>query len=353
MPDTRTFLQEPRRRNLAVLAAIAVVSIVLAVLALAHQAAETGTQSQQEMLFPNLADRIRHITRIHIDSRQYGAFDIVFDPEKGWVIPQHANYRASFEQMRSTVVGLSNLETLAPKTARPGWYGYIGVDAPPKGSGMLIQLLDDKGTVLAALIMGKTTDIGDTGGAVGLYVRKPDDAQSWLVKSVFEPKSNPADWLDKNTVDVDRARIAEVDVTPISGPAFTIKRDNPEAADFTIANLPQGREEIDPSAADAVATAITGFAFDDAKAAGGFDFSAAPRFVTKTFDGLTVTVQVLPENQTFWATVYATGANPQADREARAIDAHTDGWAYKLPTYKGQLFMTTLDSLLKPLAAKK
>jgi hypothetical protein len=245
------------------------------------------------------------------------------------------------------------LQTIAPKTARLDWYRYIGVDAPPKGSGTLIQLLDDKGGLLAALIMGKTSDIGDPGGAIGLYVRKPGDVQSWLARSVFEPKSAPSDWLDKNTLDVDRSRIAEADVTPVSGPAFTVKRDNPGTADFMIAGVPAGREVLYPGVAATVATAITGFAFDDVKPASGFDFSNAPRFVTKTFDGLTVTVRVLPENQAFWATIYAEGVNPQTAREARAIDAHTDGWAYKLPAYKGQLFMITLDSLLKPLAAKK
>jgi hypothetical protein len=353
MPLMDQIRKDPRRRNLAVLAAIAVVSIVLAALALAHQAAETRGPARQEMLFPNLADRIRNITRIHIDSRQYGAFDVVFNPRRGWVIPKHGNYPASFEQMRSTVVGLTNLQTIAAKTARPEWYGAIGVDAPPRGSGTLIQLLDEKGNVLGALIMGKTTDIGDAGGAIGLYVRKPGEAQSWLARAVFEPKGDPSDWLDKNTVDVDRTRIAEVDVTPVSGPPFAVKRDNANAPDFTLVDMPKGREEAYPGAADAVGAAITNFTFDDVKPAANFDFSAAPRVITRTFDGLTVTVQLLPENQAFWATVYAVGANPQAEREARAIDARTDGWAYKLPAYKGQLFMTTLDSILKPLPAKK
>jgi hypothetical protein len=351
MADIKTLLSEPRRRNLAVLAAIALVSIILALLALVYQAGETGGQTKQEAVFPGLADRIHQIARIHIASRQYGAFDMAFDPRKGWVMPQHGNYPASFEQMRATVVGLTQLQTIAPKTARPDWYGYIGVDAPPQGSGTLIQLLDEKGNILAALIMGKTADIGDPSGAIGLYIRKPDDAQSWLARSVFEPENNPSDWLDKNTLDVDRSRIAEADIAPVSGPALTIKRDNP-GADFAIANMPAGREEAYPGAASAVATALTGFAFDDVKTADAFDFTNAPRFVTRTFDGLTVTVRVLPDGQAFWATVYAEGDNPQAAREARAIDAHTDGWAYKLPVYKGQLFMITLDSLLKPLAGK-
>jgi hypothetical protein len=85
------------------------------------------------------------------------------------------------------------------------------------------------------------------------------------------------------------------------------------------------------------------------------DFSNAPKIVTHTFDGLTVTVQIVTDGPDFWATVYAEGnpGKPYTEAEARTIDAHANGWAYKLPDYKGKLFMTTLDSLLKPVAAKK
>jgi hypothetical protein len=343
---------DPRRRNLAVLVGVAVVSIILAIFALAQQAHETGGGMKPMLLFPKLDDRIRQITRIHIASREHGAFDMVFNPRMGWVLPQHSDYPASFEQMRSTVVGLTNLQAIAAKTSRPDWYGYIGVDAPPKGSGTLIQLFAENGDVIASLVMGKSTDIGDASGAVGVYVRKPDEAQSWLARSVFEPKNNPSDWLDKNTLSVDQSRIAEADIVPARGSAFTIKRDNPLTAGFTIVDLPKGREEAYPGAADAVATAISGFAFEDVKPAGSLDFSDSARFITHTFDGLTVTVKLVPADQAIWATIYAEGSTPQTEREARDSDAHTDGWAYKLPTYKGQLFMTSLDSLLKPPAAK-
>jgi hypothetical protein len=348
-----TILKDPRRRNLAILAAIALVSLILAALALIHQSRENTGIYKHAALFPVLMDKMQDVARIEISSRAHGTFDVAFDPRRGWVMTQHANYPASFEQMRSTVVGLAQLETIMPKTARPEWYRFIGVDAPPNGGGTLIRLMDSKGAIIAALIMGQTTDIGDTTGAMGLYVRKPGQTQSWLARSVFEPKSDPADWMDKNILDVDRARIAETDVTPASSPPFVIKRDNPEASDFTIENMPPDREETTPGAADAIAAAITGFAFDDVRPASDLEFSGAAKLVTKTFDGLTVTVQTLPANGAIWATVYAEGATPGAEQEARAIDAHTDGWAYKLPMYKGQLFMTTLDTLLKPAAAKK
>jgi hypothetical protein len=346
---------DPRRRNLAILAAIAIVAILLAVLGVWHQASLTGSKREAQTVFPQLPGNIAKIARIHIVSKAHGVLDIKFNPQHGWVLPQHSNYPASFETLRSTVVGMAALQTIQRATARPDWYGKIAVDAPPKGAGTLIELYDDKGATLASLIMGKETDIGDSTGAAGIFVRKPDKRHSWLVRSVFEPKSDASSWLDKNVISIDRARIQEADVTPITGPAFTVRREKPNDADFTLAPIPAGRELAYEGAADGVAAAITGFAFDDVRPATDFDFTNAPRVITRTFDGLVVTVQIVTQGPDFWATVYAEGEprKPDADREARAIDAHANGWAYKLPDYKGKLFMTTLDSLLKPLTAKK
>jgi hypothetical protein len=346
---------DPRRRNLAILALAALVAIVLAVLGIHHQSKMMGTKTEAETVFPKLPGEIRKVARIHIVSKAHGELNIVFDPEHGWILPQHSDYPASFETLRATVVGLAALQTIQPATARPEWYSRIAVDEPPKGDGTLIELLNDKGAPLAALIVGKSTDIGDSSGASGLYIRKPGAKQSWLARSVFEPKSDAADWMDKSILAIDQARIQDVDVTPVTGPAFTARRESPAALDFTLTPIPAGREMAYPGAANAIATAITGFTFDDARPATDFDFSGAPRIVTRTFDGLVVTVKIVTDGPAFWATVYAEGApgKPNAAREARTIDAHTDGWAYKLPDYKGKLFMTTLDSLLKPLAAKK
>ena len=346
---------DPRRRNLAILAVIALVSILLAALGIWHQAAMTGEKTEVETVFPKLPGQVRKVARIHIVSKAHGVLDIAFNPQKGWVLPQHSNYRASFETLRATVVGLAALQTIEPATARADWYGKIAVDAPPKGNGTLIEVLDDKGAILASLIMGKEIDIGDASGAAGIFIRKPGDKQAWLARSVFEPKSDAASWLNKNVISIDRARIQSADVTPVSGPGFDVKRDKPNDPDFTLAPIPAGREIAYPGAADSVAEAITGFSFDDVRPATDFDFSSAPRVVTRTFDGLVVTVKIVTQGPDFWAVVYAEGepGKPDAAREARAIDAHADGWAYKLPDYKGKLFMTTLDSLLKPPAAKK
>jgi hypothetical protein len=346
-------MTDPRRRNLAILAGIALAMIALAVLALWQRARESEPHYVEESFFPKLAQHVREIADIRISSKT-GTFDVVFKPDAGWVVAQHSNYPASFERLRETVVGMAALQTIEPKTSRPDWLPLIDLDAPPKGNGVEISLLDEKGHVLASMIAGKTLDIGDASGAEGLFARKPNSNQAWLLRSVFEPKANPAQWLDKNVLDVDRARIREVDVDPAGGTSFAVVRTAPNVTDFQIANMPAGRQLAFDGAADGVAGAITEFQFDDVKPAKDIDFSdmsKTARVVTKTFDGLTVTALVTRLGQDYWATISADAmaGNAMADKEAREIDGHVSGWAYKLPAYKGQLFMTTLDSLLKPV----
>lgn len=345
-------LADPRRRNLAVLAGLALLSILFAVLALWH-ASPASPQGAQESFFPGLAGEVKNITRLHIASKT-GAFDVVLDPQKGWVVPARNNYPASFDLVQRTRVGLAALQIIEPKTARPEWLHFVSLETPPKGDGILISAGDDKGQTLAALIAGKTEDIGDPLGATGMFVRRPDENQSWLARAVFDPRASISDWLDKHVVDVDRSRIQEVDVDPAGSPSFIVARINPSDPDFALSPIPAGKSVSDPAAPDGVAAAITGFGFDDvAPARDKIDLSnpaAIARIVTKTFDGLKVTVNVQQHGQDYWATLFAEpldAAKTDAAKEAAAINAHAAGWAYKLPGFKGQLFMTTLDSLLK------
>ena len=351
MIDTKTMLADPRRRNLAILGAIALVAVALAIFALHEEAGEGAVQYTPREMFRGFASHIREAARIHIVSKQ-ASFDITFKPESGWVIGSRSNYPASFDEVRRTLIGLAALQTIEPKTSNPAWFGAIGVDAPPRGNGVEITVSDDKGKVMAALIAGKSEEIGDASGAIGLFVRRPGDNQTYLARSVFEPKGSPGDWIDKSVVDIDRSRIQQVDVDPAGGGSYSVRRDTPSDADFKLSPIPKGRELANPAAPDAVASGMTGFTFDDIRPASNFDFSKATRVVTRTFDGLMVTVNAIPVGRDVWATVNAQALPGMsgARSEALAIDAHATGWAFKLPPYKAQAFTTPLEAMLKPVA---
>jgi len=351
MADTLALTRDPRRRNLVVLAAIAAVMVVLAVLALIHQSGEFAPHYTGHSFLPGLASEVREAARIELKAKS-GTVDVEFKPDRGWIVASHDDYPASFEKVHETLVGLAALQTIQPKTARADWLHYLNLTPPPQGDGIAITVADGHGRTLASIITGKTEDIGDPSGAVGLFVRRRNSNQSWLVRSVFTPKTAPADWLDKQVIDVDTGKIQQADINPITGSSYELRRDKPTDPDLKLVNLPQGREISYPGAADGIAGTISNFTFDDVKPARDFDFSDghSTRLVARTFDGLIVTVQAIKQGQDFWATVSADAApgKPAAQRQARAIDSRASGWAYKLPPYKGQQMMTTLDSLLKP-----
>lgn len=355
MADTLALTHDPRRRNLAVMAGIALVMVVLAVLALVQQSREVEPHYTPQAFFPGLASEVRDIAHIHIASKS-GSVDVAFKPERGWVITNHDDYPAAFDKVRETVVALAGLETIEPKTARADWLHYLDLDAPPKGDGVAITLEDGQGHPLADIVTGKTEDIGDPSGAVGLFVRRADSDQSWLVRSVFQPKPDFKEWLDKQVLDVEASRVQQVDVNPVTGPSFEVRRDKPSVANLALVDIPKGREIAYQGAADGVASTISGFTFDDVRPARNFDFSDghAARLVARTFDGLVVTVHTIKQGDDYWATVSADAqpGKSEAQRQARMIDTRASGWAYKLPSYKGQQLMTTLEGLLKPLPTK-
>jgi len=353
--NTTAILADPRRRNLAVLAAAAAVAFLLALLAVWQQSSDSGNPAAPTEFIPGFAKQVRNAAHLRVASKS-GAFDVAFVPEKGWVVPQRGNYPASFDLVQRTLVGLAALQTIEAKTARSEWFHFVGLDAPPNGDGVLISVADDKGKELASLIAGKSEDIGDPSGAVGLFVRRPNENQSWLTRSVFEPRAALTDWLDKTVMDIDRSRIRAVDVAPAdNGPTFTVSRLDPSKPDFILTPIPPGKAVSDPTIPDGIASVITGFGFDDVQPATRLDFGSAhvAHVTTLTFDGLKVTVNVLKSGADYWATIAAEAdvGKPDAAKEAAAINAHAAGWAYKLPAFKGQLFMITLDSLLKTPAA--
>jgi hypothetical protein len=349
------FFDDPRRRNLAVLSAIAAISVLLAAFGLHQQAARTSPKYVPTEFFPGLAGHVREAARIHISSKKNSAFDVVFKPIKGWVLPGKNEYPASFEEVNKTLVGLATLQTIEPKTARGDWLHYIGLDDPAHGGdGIEITVSDDHGRVLASLIAGKTEDIGENGGATGLFVRHPDSRQSWLVRSQFEPESDQGAWMDKNIVDLDRTRIQSTTVDEPNGQSFEIRKEKPSDPSFRLVQLPPGREMASDNAADGLATALSDITFDDIKPVKEFDFSDAVRIVTKTFDGLSVTIDVIKVGNAYWAEFGAMniGAKPDIGKEARAISAHANGWAFRLPDYKGAQLMAPMESLLKPKTGK-
>ncbi len=345
---TTAVRQDPRRRNLNILAGITALFVVLAVVAVWQQASSLAPKFEQRPFFPGLGDRLAQLGEIAITSKS-GTFHVRLNQGR-WVIPEKGGYPADPAQVRSVAVGMAELTTLEPKTSNPEMLNFVGLGAPDKGgNGVQLVLNDAMGKPMADILVGQPQGAADELGRTGVYVRKVSENQTWLARGSLTPKPNATDWVDKNVINIARDRIKGASVTPPTGPAYNLSRDNKEQMDFKLLDLPAGRQLSFEGSPDGVGSAILGFDFDDISKADELDFSKAAQSVTHTFDGLDVTVKVLTKGADHWATISAAGANPMTQAEATQINARVGGWAFKLQASKADQFVATRETLLKPV----
>lgn len=339
--------QDPRRRNLTILAGVTALFVVLAVLAVWQQASSLAPKFEQRPFFPGLGDRLNQLGEIAITSKS-GTFHLRLNGGK-WAVVEKGGFPADTAQVRSVAVGMAELTTLEPKTSNPEMLTFVGLAAPDKGgNGVEVVLSDAMGKAMADILVGQPQGAADELGRTGVYIRRPAENQTWLARGSLTPKPNAADWLDKNVINIARDRIKGASVTPASGPAYNLSRDTKDQQDFKLLDMPAKRELSFEGSPDGVGSAILGFDFDDVAKADTLDFSKAAQSVTHTFDGLDVTVKVSTKDKEHWATINAAGTTPMTQNEAMQINAKVGGWAFKLQDSKADQFVATRETLLKP-----
>lgn len=339
-----------RRRNLIVLGALAAVSVAAAGAMLAIRAQEGRARFTPGEFLPGFAAHVKEAVHIHMVSRD-GTFDVTYDPAKGiWVLPARGNYPADFERVRQTLIGLAAMQTVEPKTARADWLSYIGLDAPPKGSGTAITVSDKAGKTLAALIAGNAAELENAQGATGLFVRHPGDTQSYLARAVFPLRGNVADWLETGVMSIDAARLNTVTITPLKGAPFTIARPNTSSREYQLQGPPAPKgKAANPAMVNLVPQLITGFGFVDVQPASQLDFSKPVRLTAHTFDMQNIRIEAITVKDAVWVRVSAQpdpGTPTMQRQEAAMINARGAEWAYKLAPDKGRLLMLTRDDLM-------
>lgn len=352
MADAAVLHRDPKRRQLNILLGATGVAIVLAAAAVFQQSLSTSPQFQERPFFPGLSDRLGQLGEIAITTKS-GTFQVRLQKGK-WIIPERAGFPADPSQVRSTALGLADLTILEPKTGRADWLSYVGLIAPDKGGDAAhVKLADSAGKPMGELLAGHTEGAADALGRNTIYVRHPDENQSWLARGSLTLKSNVTDWLDRSVLNIDRDRIKGASVTPAKGEAYNLSRDSKDQPDFKLLDMPAGRSLSFDGSPDGVAGAIASFTFDDVAKEDQFNFAKAPQSATHSFDGLDIVVQIATKGSDHWARVTAAAVNPKVQAEADKINASLGGWAFKLPEDKVNQLVAERETLLKPLDTEK
>ena len=353
-------------RNAILFLLATALAVLIAGYALVGRNSLTGPIFDSRLMFPELADQLDDVTRIAVETSE-GEFDVMREASGNWVIPNRGNYPASLAIVRATLRGVSTIELIEEKTARPDRHEALGLVAPSiGGDGVVLSLLGNADDVLARLVFG-TIQSGGTGNAISLfYVRRADEDQTWLARSRLDVKDEITSWIVKNIIGIQRSDIRAAEITSKEGSSYKLARADADESNFTIADIPAGRIPESEFTVNSPAFALAALSITDVRAEEQVDFSAASQATYETFDNIAVDVNLAVAEDGHWISVQARFIEPEgaegADETADAaahnardrvaeINDQTQGWVYSIPEFKYDQFTKPLEELLKPFDA--
>ncbi|HEY3846066.1 MAG TPA: DUF4340 domain-containing protein [Acetobacteraceae bacterium] len=319
-----------------------------------------------KLMFPDLAPRLQQAARIEV-IHQGKPMAIEKREVAGhvrWGLADRGGYPVQETKLRSMLTALTELRLVEQRTADPTQFATLGVE-DPTGNGSnsnLVRVLDVAGKPILALIVGHRRV--RTGGNVPeeVYVRRPDENQSWLAEGSLEVDSDPQLWLDRDIMNIDHRRIAKVVVTR-GDATLNFARANDKLA----LDSPADHPKLDDYKLEDVSRALELLTFEDVHPDAASPGDLVGKAVFSTTDGLTVAASV-------YRAAPDTGAKPDAvaaanaDREVLArfsvtggdkakaeadrLQARLAGWTYQLGAWKQKSLVPSLEDLKAPAPEK-
>jgi Domain of unknown function (DUF4340) len=307
------------------LAAITVITTVAAVVAVLSQPAVTTLRFVDEPAFPALRDNPDAVAKITLTTPE-GMITLVRETGDRWSALERYGYPVDRKRVRDLVVALADMRLIERKTAQPERYDRLQVEPPDaeQAQSKLVRLEAADGKVLAEAIIGKQRYRLTGTEPSGTYLRRPDEAQSWLASGGVQIEQAVAEWLEDEIVDVDPAAIRRIVIERAGEPGYVAARDKPDQ-DLRIVGL--AKDEALKADADLgqLAGALSNVAFEDVKPRDQLTWPAQQHTARiQTFDGVELTVRLAQIDEAYWATFDARAVAPTRGPAPAAAEAKPD-----------------------------
>lgn len=369
---------------LVVLAAAAVGGVLFT-----SQERPEGQVVTQQHLLPGLSDDLNSVERLRLVRAGEELVAELARGDSGWVVANRDNYPADLGKVRETLLALADSRLVEEKTSNPEFYERLGVGDVNDAEAVGTRLeLTGVGEEPVALI------IGDPARNVeGTYARRVGEERSWLVSGVLDLSQAIADWLDTAVIDIPAAQIQSLTIQHPDGETLTLEKADRSAMDFSLAEIPEGRELESQGSANALGGVLAGLQLEDVMSAGSLE--DAGEVVTlryQSFDGLVVEAEAFQQDERrllrFTGVSYdeaqarrflevpeedeavadeevaADSSETEASPEPATLDQETiaagvdraeelanrlEGWIFEIPSYKHDNMIMRLADLLAPV----
>ena len=327
------------RRSLLVLSGTAVAAAA-AVVALGPGGPKAPDLGAAPLMFDNLAARLSGAMRIEVKQHDRNLV-LVRQPGDVWVLPDAAGYPVQPGKVRELLVGLTELRLVEPRTANPEMLGRLGLEDPSKDSSTasLLRVLDGTGGSIAELVVGRrrVRTQGDVPESV--YVRRPDENQSWLAEGRLPLDADAQLWIERDLANIPRDRVLKVSINRTGELPLELSRK--EGPDSRLAvTMPGQVPALEQTSLDAIAGAFEYLTLTDVQRAAEIPGKLLGQSRFELTDGLVIVADVNQDDKAVWVKLAATGG-----AEAERLSSRWKGWAYQLGSWKLKALLPRLEDL--------
>jgi len=258
--------------------------------------------------------------------------------DAGWVVASRDGYPADVEKIRGLLLAMADATIVESKTARPEMHARLGLQAPEaeNAKGVRVTATAEDGSFSIV--------IGHRAQGSYRYARRDGEEQTWLVDQDPELPESAGDWLEKSIVDIDSGAVQSVTIAHPDGEVISISKADDTATDFTVADVPDGRELTYATVANGIGGALNGLELDDVRRGEAGDDAIVTEFTR--FDGLGITVRTESADGEDWLAFEASGG---PEGEAASLNERLSGWQFKVAGYKANLLKRRWEDILQPV----
>ena len=306
------------------LVTLVVVTLVVVLASYIVLEVKTPDEKQPSHLYPQLADKLTEINKIELTNADHTLS--LSREDSTWKVDQLDGYPALLEKIKSTLVGVSDLKIVAKKTDNPDLYPKLGVEEPDQPGAQSVKIIfkDETDQTLVDLIVGLKRKSKAASHQQGLYVRKNDDPDSYLVTGQLDVSAEKFDWYDSKLFDIQDVKIKEAAVNHADGENYRVLRKSPEA-EFELTPL-NGKKKPTPVVLNPFGLLLENMTALDVKTTSP---TAKPEVETVlySFEGVTTKFNIFKENDTPYVSIafeYSPPPMPEQDTENKNSEAETE-----------------------------
>jgi hypothetical protein len=228
-----------------------------------------------------------------------GGVEIVKGPAY-WEVKNHYSYPAAFSKLSNFIEKLVDMKIGRSFPADPETIHRLELCNPeddscaPDSVAVGVVLKNAEGSPLTEILLGKSRE-ASTGGGGGNYVKPVTEDTIYLVDKNFRfLDKKPAEWIEKELLNIDKAEIRRITCRSPSEEAVEYEIARPEKGETpTLEDIPAGMKPI-RSKISSLVNALSPLRIEDVAdpetppETTGFD--SAPFFEYRLFDGTTYTI---------------------------------------------------------------